>query len=106
MVFKVKEMSLNEFMKKNLVDYPSREREQVSPYHLMKDIMFFKKGGEVEVDKILEIELLDSGRVSGKGIRNIYQYSLTEYDDVSLKAELIKFHVEPTDEKSQASFVY
>lgn len=106
MVFQVKEMSLNEFLKKNLVDYPTRDREQVSPYHLLKDILYFKKGFDVEIGKLLEIELLDSGRVSGKGIRNTYQYSISDYDSVSLKADLITFHVEATDENSKANYSY
>lgn len=96
----VKDKSVQTFLEERLLGYKADERndmrrmEETSPYHLMRNEMFFKKDCGIDVGQIVTIELFDKARMSGVDLKNIYTYKVEEYDDVAVKMVLNDFAVE------------
>lgn len=98
--FNVKEKSVYAFLEERLLEHRPDERERVydftnvSPYHLLKDEMYFKKNCGIKPGQLIKIELYDSSKGSGKTLKNIYTYRAEKYDDVSIKLTLHHFTIE------------
>lgn len=97
----VKDKSVYKFLQDRLVNPDKENKDQnynqgqinASAYHLMRDELIFKKDCGIELNEVIEIELVDTSRGSGKELINTYYYKASEYDDVSIMMKLIDFKV-------------
>lgn len=96
MNFKIRDNSLNEFMKKFAVNYKPEESygsTERNPYYLMKDNIFIKKEAFDPNIKEVVFELSDQSRYSEKQLINYYKYDVYPYDDVSIMLDLVDFKI-------------
>lgn len=72
----VKDKSVATFLEERLLGYKKDERREqtgsVSAYHLMKDVMFFKKDCGIQIGETVKIELFDRAQFSDKELVNTY----------------------------------
>lgn len=109
----VKDKSVSTFLKERILPIHDKSTvydngrplgtsiQEMSPYQLMKDEMFFKKDGDIKVGEIVKIELYDHSRMTGKELINTYIYKAEEYDDIAIKMVLKDFGVALKKESSE-----
>lgn len=88
----VKNDSVLNFLKDNLVDFKESKHGETTPYNLLEDEMTFKS--KYSPGDVVIIQLQDIGSNSRKSLLNIYTYEIERYDDINVKAILIDFKVE------------
>ena len=93
----VKDKSVLHFFSENLIGFRQDERQQLRPdeniYYLMKDEIFLNKNCGIDVGGLITFEIKDQSRMSNRELKNIYQYVVNEYDDVSVRLELVFFKI-------------
>ena len=96
----VKDKSVPAFLEEKLLGNKSDSGSRIgvdrdiSPYHLMRDEMLFKKDCGIKIGEVIKIELLDRAQNSGRQLKNTYIYKAEEYDDVAIKMVLKDFGIE------------
>jgi hypothetical protein len=91
--FNVKDKSLHTFFG---IESKGRDsvRQDINPYYLMKDEIIIPKRPELSEVGIVIFELSDTSEGSRKELVNVYSYQINEYDDVSIKLNLVDFKIE------------
>jgi len=94
--FNVKDKSVETFLSEKMIGFPMGENKRCdrSVHNLLTDVLIFKKDCGIKVNEVLNIELFDQARGSGKTLVNKYEYTAEEYDDFSIKLKLTNFKVE------------
>ena len=69
------------------------QRNNDSPYNLLKDEMIVSKGGIINQNEMICIQLNDSSHRSEKKLINHYTYEVQSYDSVSFKLVLCNFKI-------------
>ncbi|SEC45030.1 hypothetical protein SAMN04489761_3026 [Tenacibaculum sp. MAR_2009_124] len=107
----IKQRSVNKFFLDHSVlpeRLPSGKHiEDVSPYHLLRDEIYFKIDCDIKEGDSILIELKDKSRNSEKELVNLYTYTAEKYDDVSIKMVLDDFKVKvvESDDENEKSKV-
>lgn len=97
--FNIKDESLALFLQENLTNISKDHRifqdgllGTVTPQHMMRDELYFKKE-KFDIGDLIILELSDRSQIRGTELINKYTYEAQEYDSVSVKMKLINFKV-------------
>lgn len=105
--FDVKKQSAQEFFDKYCLsvdpersNFSDRNREKISAYHLMKDIIYLKNELKTEAgESDIRIILADESNMLRTKLLHTYVYKVEDYDSVSVKLTLQSFKVTVDDNK-------
>ncbi len=97
LTFNVKDESLEAFFLKNSTQQLDKKDFSnclgTSGYYLLKDEVFIKIGGDIEVGTMVHFELKDYSIKSNKPLINNYYYETIQHDSVSICLKLINFKI-------------
>ena len=95
----IKSKSAEDFLKRHVVSSPETLRchpSEISFYHYFRDDIFLRKEGlpaEIQVGKPVKFLLADKTRATDTPIFNGYVYSVSDYDNHSIKLTLESFKI-------------
>lgn len=107
-VFKVKERTAYEFMKKYVLGFQSKgipedrnkRRSDQSCHHLLTDSILIKNDLDLSVGDRVDFELVDQARHTETVLTNHYEYVVEAFDDVALNMVLKEFKVTVSESKA------